>query len=180
MENITEERHAIKSWEEYIVLGQNAREAKDDSNWALGDLALGIDKDYGEDSIGKYAYAIGVAKKALMNNRTIAKRFPLDIRAKYKKLSWSHFEAVSAIKIQRPEAWLEKADDDDLSVEALRKAVNEAYPDIGIPDLNDDPPEVYKCEECGRWRLKDVSSLEICRGHYKIEKRGNEYDVNFK
>jgi hypothetical protein len=175
-----EERAEIKTWEEYLVLGQEAREAKDDSNWLLGDLALGISKDYGEDSIGKYAYAISVPKKSLMNNRTIAKRFPQDIRIKYKKLSWSHFEAVSAVKIQRPEAWLEKADNEELSVEALRKAVNEAYPSIGIPDLNDDPPEVYKCEECGKWRLRDVSSLEICRGHYKIVKKGGEYIQEFQ
>jgi hypothetical protein len=175
-----ETTETIRDWETYISLGLIAREAKDDSNWRLGDLALGISKDYGEDSIGKYAYAISVPKKSLMNNRTIAKRFTQDIRTKYKKLSWSHFEAVSANKIQRPEAWLEKADDEELSVEGLRKLVNEAYPDIGVPDLNDDPPEVYKCEECGRWRLRDVSSLEICRGHYKIEKRGNEYDMEYK
>jgi len=177
---IIEERHAVKSWEEYLVAGMSAREAKDDSNWLLGDLALGVSKDYGEDSIGKYAYGISVSKKALMNNRTIAKRFPQEVRIKYKKLSWSHFEAVSPLKIERPEAWLEKADDEELSVESLRKAINEAYPNIGQPDLNDDPPEVYRCEECGLWRLKDVSSLEICKGHYKIVKRGGEYTQEYK
>jgi len=176
---MNEERPAIKSWEEYVSSGQIAREAKDDSNWLLGDLALGISKDYGEDSIGKYAYAISVPKKALMNNRTIAKRFPQDLRIKYKKLSWSHFEAVSPLKIQRPEAWLEKADDEELSVENLRKMINESYPTIGQPDLNDDPPDVYRCEECGLWRLKDVSSLEICKGHYKVVKRGAEYTEEY-
>ena len=170
-----------KSWEEYIVQGQEAREAKDDSNWQLGDLALGIEKDYGDDSIGKFAYAISVPKKSLMNNRTVAKRFSIDTRMKYKKLSWSHFEAVSASKIVRPEAWLEKADNEELSVENLRKQINEAYPNIGQPDLNDDPPEVYKCEECGRWRLKNISSLEICRGHYKIiNKGGGEFEQEFQ
>lgn len=175
-----EERMEIKGWEEYISSGLIAREDKDSANWTLGDLALGVSKDYGEDSIGKYAYAISVPKKSLMNNRTIAKRFPQEIRNKYKKLSWSHFEAVSANKIERPEAWLEKADNEELSVESLRHAVNEAYPDIGTPDLNDDPPEVYRCEECGLWRLKDVSSLEICKGHYKIVKKGNEYTQEYK
>lgn len=175
-----EERPYKKSWEEYITLGQEARESKDDSNWKLGDLALGVDKDYGEDSIGKYAYAISVPKKSLMNNRTIAKRFPEEVRVRYKKLSWSHFEAVSATKIEKPEAWLEKADNEELSVEALRKAVSEAYPTIGQPDLDDDPPEVYRCEECGLWRLRDVSSLEICRGHYKIVKKGKEWSQEYK
>jgi hypothetical protein len=174
-----EEEHKIKSWEEFLTEGMAAREAKDDSNWKLGDLALEVAKDYGEDSIGKFAYGISVPKKSLMNNRTVAKRFPLELRSKYKKLSWSHFEAVSAEKIERPEVWLEKADNDELSVESLRKAINEAYPSIGQPDLNDDPPEVYRCEECGRWRLKDTSSLEICRGHYKIVKKGSEFTQEY-
>jgi hypothetical protein len=164
------ERHMYESWEELIVKGMEARSLKDDSQWILGDLSEIVQKNYGEDSIGKYAYGVGVERKTLMNYRTISKRFPIHIREKYKKLSWSHFSAVSAEKIQKPEAWLEKADTEELSVESLRKQIVEAYPSVGTPKLDDEVPEVYRCNECGRWRLKDISSLEVCRGHYEIEK----------
>ena len=169
MNDVVEERPYKKSWEEYVTLLQGTRESKDDSQWLAGDLALGVAKDYGEDSLGKIAYAGGYEKKTLMNYRTISKRFPVHIREKYKKLSWSHFSSVSAEKITQPEAWLEKADDEDWSVENLRKQVNEAYPSVGSPKLDDDPPETIRCNECGKWKLKDISTLEICRGHYEIQ-----------
>lgn len=161
------------SWEEYITLGMQARETKDSSQWKLGDLASEMITDYGEDTIGKFGYAIGVEKKTLLNYRTIASRFDPNIRSKYRKLSFSHFATL--VTTDKPEAWLEKADDEDWSVETLRKQLKEAYPSIDQPELNDEPPEVYRCPECGNWRLKDVSSFEVCRGHYHITKKGVEY-----
>ena len=168
MDNVVEERRLNDEWEELVTRGQEAREMKDDSQWFLGDLALQAITRYGEDSIGKYAYAVSVEKKTLMNYRTVAGKFNNETRQKYKKLSFSHFATVTSL--EKPEAWLEKADNEELPVEVLRKQVREAYPSVGEPDLNDTPPEVYKCKECGLWRLKDVSALEVCKGHYKIEK----------
>jgi len=133
-------------------------------------LAQEITTDYGEDSIGKYAYAISVEKKTLMNYRTVAGCFNKKLRKRYRKLSFSHFASLTAVS--KPEAWLEKADDESWSVENLRKQVREAYPNISEPELNDEPPEVYRCKECGLWRLKDMSAMEICKGHYKITKKG--------
>jgi len=158
----------IKSWEEYLVLGMEAREDKDNSSWKLGDLAQEISKDYGEDSIGKYAYAISVEKKTLMNYRTISGRFDKRTREKYRKLSFSHFASLTAVV--KPEAWLEKADNEEWSVETLRKEVKKEYPNITNPKLDDEPPEVYRCPECGLWRLKGMSAFDICKGHYKLQK----------
>lgn len=166
-DNVVIERKMNDAWEELVTKGQEARELKDDSQWTLGDLALETVKHYGDDSIGKYAYAISVQKKTLMNYRTVAKKFDYETRSKYKKLSFSHFATVASL--EKPEAWLEKADNEELPVEVLRRQVREAYPSVGEPDLNDDPPEVYKCPECGLWRLKNISAMEVCKGHYKIE-----------
>ena len=168
MDNVIEVREYKKSWEEYCSQIQIAREMKDGSQWQMGDIALGVEKDYGEDSIGKLAYAGGLDRKTLMNYRTIAKRFEPHLREKYRKLSWSHFSAISANKITNVEAWLEKSDDEDWSVEKLRKEIREAYPSVGTPKLDDDPPETVRCEECGKWKLKDLSTLEICKGHYTL------------
>jgi len=154
-------------WEALISEGMEAREKRDDSQWTLGDLALQVEKSYGKDAIGKFSYAISIEKKTLMNYRTVAKKFNPETRTRYKKLSFSHFATVASL--EKPEAWLEKADTEEMSVEALRKKVREEYPSVGVPRLDDNPPEVYRCPECGLWRLKDTSSFEICRGHYVIE-----------
>lgn len=172
--DLTEQVRTTKiSWEEYISRGLSARESKDNGQWALGDIAAGLVIDYGEDTIGKFGVAIGVEKKTLMNYRTISAKFTMDTRLRYAKLSFSHFAALSAV--EKPEAWLEKADDEDWSVEHLRKEVVAAYPQVNSADLKDEPPEVYKCPECGHWRLKDMSAFDICRGHYKLTKGGLRY-----
>jgi hypothetical protein len=160
----------IKPWEEYLAEGMEARESKDQSQWILGDLASAITVDYGENAIGKYSYAIGVEKKTLMNYRTVAGKFEKGIREKYRKLSFSHFAVLTATK--KPEAWLEKADDDEWSVNKLRHEIKEAYGQEKGIKLDDEKPEPFRCPECGLWRLKDLSSFEICKGHYKINEKG--------
>lgn len=170
MKNIpaqVQQQREVKEWEDYIVEGMEAREDKDNSQWKLGDLAAQITVDYGENSIGKFACAISVVKKTLMNYRTVASTFEKPVRKKYRKLSFSHFAILSSV--EKPEAWLEQADDNEWSVETLRKEVKEAYDELKPPNLEDEKPEVYRCPECGKWRLKDISVFEICQGHYVIE-----------
>lgn len=167
----TQEIREKRSWEEYISLGMEARSHKDTSCWTLGDLASSIEKDYGKDSIGKYAYAIGVDKKTLMNYRTIALRFDRGTRETYQKLSYSHFACLTSI--EKPEAWLEEADTKDWSVETLRRELRHAYLGLKEPKL-EEKPKVYRCPNCGLWRLKDVSALNICKGHYTM-RNGKQY-----
>lgn len=167
MINATEEK---MSWEEYLTLGMEARADKDNCQWKLGDLALLVAKDYGKDSIGKYSYAIGVERKTLMNYRTIASRFTRQTREQYRKLSFSHFSALSAL--EKPEAWLEKADNNDWNVETLRKSVKDAYKGIIEVKLTNKPPKVYECPKCHLWRLEGMSSFDICRGHYTTNEKG--------
>jgi len=166
MAGVVQEEQTVKAWEEYITEGMEARASKDNAQWRLGDLATSMSVDYGEDTIGKYAYAVGVEKKTLMNYRTIAGRYGKKLRKKYQKLSFSHFSALSAV--EKPEAWLEKSDNDEWSVETLRRELRHAYPNDDGPNIDDEPPEVYRCPECRLWRLKDISAFEICRGHYLI------------
>lgn len=167
-----QEIKATKSWEEYCSDGMNARESKDNSQWLLGDLATGISKDYGADSIGKYAYAIFVDRKTLMNYRTIAQTFSKQLRERYKKLSYSHFSCLT--NVETPEAWLEQADNNEWSVEHLRSEVKKAYLGLKEPEIEEVPP-VIKCPKCGLWRLKGMSTYDICKGHYDLDKGGLKY-----
>lgn len=158
-----EEEHQ-RSWEEFVSRGLEAREALDNHQWLLGDLAIEVIKDYGKDTIGKYAYAIGVMKKTLQGYRTVSNRFPKEIRRKYRKLSFSHFRNVTSL--EQPEAWLIQADDNDWSVEKLGVEIKSAYGDISDEGVPDPPPKVFRCPECNQWRLENVSYKEICKGHY--------------
>lgn len=162
-----------RSWEEIVSAGMNAREDVDNGNWTLGDLALEVTKEYGEDSIGKYSYAIGVIKKTLMGYRTVSKVFNPEVRARYRKLSFSHFKTLASLP--KPEAWLEKADDNDWSVEMMTEKIKDAYGAIKDVGPEDKPPKVYRCPECNHWRLEDTSSMEICRGHYNLINGKMEY-----
>lgn len=171
LNSVLEIQLPIKSFELYIAEGINARNMKDDSQWRLGDLAGSIDTDYGHDSIGDFAQAIGVEKKTLMNYRTVSSRFPFEIRSLY-RVSFSHFAQLTAVKT--PEAWLEKSQNEKWTVERLRNEVEKAYSEVKPARLTDDPPNVFSCEKCRKWRLKDMSSFDICRGHYEW-KNGKPY-----
>lgn len=165
MEIIQEVRTIVRSWEEVVQEGMNAREDKDANQWKLGDLAVEVSTSYGEDSIGKYAYAVGVVKKTIMNYRTVSARYGPEIRNKYKKLSYTHFSTLAPL--EEPEAWLIKADDNDWSVETMKTELKKELGDT--TNIKDIPPKIYRCPECGMWRLKDTSIYEICRGHYHVE-----------
>lgn len=157
----------VKEWEDYISLGVEAREQKDNAEWLIGDLANQIVVDYGNDSIGKFSYAIGLVTKTVRNYKATAKHFPPLTRNKYPKLSFSHFRAVQGLT--QPEAWLIKADDESWSVEMLAGEIKKAY-DVEVPhDVEDIPPKVYRCPKCGHWRLENVSAFEVCKGHYEME-----------
>jgi uncharacterized protein YlaI len=42
-------------------------------------------------------------------------------------------------------------------------------------DLEEKPPEVYRCPDCNHWRLKDMSSFDVCKGHYQLQNGKLEY-----
>jgi hypothetical protein len=168
------EKRTREDWEVLVSKGMNLREQKDECQFELGDLAMEVETSYGEDTMGKFSYAIGVEKKTMMNYRTVSERFDKEVRNKYRKLSFSHFSVLTATEL--PEAWLEKADDEEWSVEMLRKELKKAYPNLEDVDLSDDPPDVYRCPECRKWRLKDMSTFDICRGHYTIKKGDIVYE----
>jgi len=70
--------------------------------------------------------------------------------------------------------WVIRARDNGWSVEELTREVNKIKR-INPQDITE-KPEPYKCEECDHWRLKDLSSFDICRGHYQF----NEGQLNYE
>jgi len=104
-------------WETFVSFGQIFRAYKDASQWALGDLATGIESKYGEQSLGKYAIAIGIAYKTLVGYRRVAQKYPRSRRMVY--LSFSHHQR--ALKASQPFVALEYAHDNNLSIAQFDK-----------------------------------------------------------
>ncbi len=153
-------------WESLVSKGLELRESQDENAWALGELASSVESVYGEDSIGKYAVDIGVIKKTLMNYRTVWKRYlGTGLKEKYPRLSFSHFKTV--INTEEPDYWLNQADSNDWGVEMLSHNLSESNPDARLDE--DKKPEIFKCKECGLWRIKDVPISAQCHGHYSYK-----------
>lgn len=98
-------------WETFVSWGMVAREWKDASQWVLGKLALGVEKVYGLDSIGKYATEIGINKKTLQRYRWVVKHFPQVKAGSQKILPFYAYEAVS--NTDDPGKWIDKAVEND-------------------------------------------------------------------
>ncbi len=161
-------------WRIFIQRGLEVQQETDSVNWKLGDLAIEVETAYGEDSIGKYAREIRVERKTLMNYRTVSRAFSQTVRNEYPKLTFSHFSVVTSI--EKREHWLEQTSINGWSVERLRTQVKKAYKGLTPPKLSDKAPEVYKCPSCGLWRLRGLSSFEICKGHYEIREGKTIYE----
>ena len=129
-------------WETYVSWGQVLRTYKDASQWALGDLALGIEKKYGDDAIGKYARDIGINKKSLMEYRRVADRYQRTKRLSY--LSFSHHQR--ALKAEKPLEILEMAHDESWSIKQLDRYL--------IEERSADCIHKYEnfkiCKKCGK------------------------------
>jgi len=112
---------AKRSWEELVSLGLGLREDKDKTQWQLGDLALQVEKDYGDDSLGKFSVEIGINKSTLATYRTCSGFYPKALRDKFARLGHAFFQtAMRNASIEMATDWLEEADNNNWSCEGLR------------------------------------------------------------
>lgn len=82
-------------YEAAISAGIQARESGDSAKWLIGDLALLIRKDYGQDTIGQFAGDIGTAVERVHEYRTVCKFYPR--RAEHGKPARADFFDMPAI-----------------------------------------------------------------------------------
>ena len=136
------------SWEEAVSRGMELREAKDNSQWELGDLSLEVNSVYGQDSLGKFANDILINKKSLQQYRRVSAAFPPETRSKY--LSHRH-HLILAPRKDRFE-WLQKAHDSNLTVTQLEREL--VIADGGTPNNKEELPQITRCETCDNYRLE--------------------------
>lgn len=132
----------LETWEEFVSAGMMARELKDMSQWFLGELATGIEKKYGEDSLGKYSREIGVNPKSLTEYRRVVKKWPRYKRVRF--MSFSHHQRV--LKAQDPEEVLNLASENEWSIKQLDRYL--------IEERSADCRHTYQdfkvCKLCGK------------------------------
>lgn len=110
------------SWEEAISEGLEIREQKDNCQWGLGDLALKVEKNYGEDSLSKFSHSIGIDTGSLMVYRWTANKIPVEMRDRL--LSFEHHKIIAGCKDR--EKWIKQASDNSWSTSQLHKAIEES------------------------------------------------------
>lgn len=130
------------SWEQYISAGMVAREFKDVSQWVLGKLALGIEKDYGADSLGKFATAIGVNYKTLQRYRWVVRHFPEIKVSEPKPLPFYVYEAVA--NTSDPQAWIDRVIENNWSPPKVVENVRAARQGVTVEEL-----KKIACPACG-------------------------------
>jgi hypothetical protein len=137
-------------WDEAVSVGQELRRLKELSQWAIGDLANRVAEEYGSDSIGKYAYAIGLEKKTVWEYMRVARKYKESMRIDF--LSFRHHQV--ALRTDEPDKWLERANDKNWSSNQLYKAIKEQVTELPQTRPHDHRWEYYrKCLVCGTVEL---------------------------
>lgn len=131
------EQHNKAPWETLISAGIAAQEQMDSGRWVIGDLALTVQADYGQDTIGKFAKEIAVELASVRAYRTVSAYWHrenstrIELLESCPMLKWSHFREAMRIKDQsKADQLLREANDKALSIEAFRLTV---MSEIGKP-----------------------------------------------
>lgn len=112
--------------EEWERIGEALRKAESGIQWWLGDWMAYGDKEYG-DKRAKAADAneqTGINVDTLITYQWVAERVPSFRRLKV--LSWSHHQAVAALKPKQQVALLAKAEAEGLSYRDLKREVEKS------------------------------------------------------
>lgn len=109
-----------ESWTSLVSAGIQIVEAHDRNRWALGDLGLKVERNYGEESLGKYANEILIRPKTMYDYASVSGFYSDDYRAMFPSLSWSHYRvAMGATDLEDAIEWLVRAADEGLNVDQL-------------------------------------------------------------
>lgn len=109
------------TWEELCERGRIARREYDKWRWVIGDLALEVVKEYGQDRLGEFAGEIGLAKQTVYRYRDLCEFYEKSPRGELFEL---YDEDVLTYTHYREAARL-----DDLSsaIDILETAADEAW-----------------------------------------------------
>jgi len=81
----------IDAWEALVALGASDEEDMGILRWRQGDLAMRVEKHYGDKTLSKYASAINVKYPTLKQRWQMSRFYEKDTRVSFPTLSYSHY-----------------------------------------------------------------------------------------
>ena len=155
-------KELLKNWsyEQCVSIGQRLNETSDKLRWFYGELVMYVKDTWGEEMLDKFARDTGVKKVTLRRYADVARAISPELRTEFQHLSWSHFRLASGRK--NPREFLEKASDDEMSIERFAKHIKDT--ELGPQPVR---PTLYKCVTCGKWYIKGGDMCEL-NGEHKV------------
>jgi hypothetical protein len=115
--------HVPDDWEALASAGREVMQHMDTGRWLAGDIANRVTRQFGEDSLGKFAADIGIARRqTLYTYAQVSARFDNSLRGEFPALSWSHFRAAVRAK-DDAELFLVQAQDNGWPVAELARQI---------------------------------------------------------
>lgn len=106
----------IDTWEAMVAIGASDEEDMTERRWRQGDLALRVERRYGDSSLAKFAYAIGANTSTLKQRGEMSDYYQKDTRVSFPQCGYSHYREAKRLK------------NIDLSMRVLDKASLREWP----------------------------------------------------
>lgn len=143
-------------WEMVVSAGIQASDKGDESRWLIGDLALLVRTEYGEDSIGKWAKDIKCPVDRVKEYRTVCGFWDrelsarADFLAELKNIYYTHYREAMRLKdYDAAVEFIEECAMNDWSVEAARLELDKRLGKKAPPaKLVDSELPVYRLDKC--------------------------------
>lgn len=145
------------TWEELISAGMEIREAKDNTQWKLGDLSILVVSAYGTDSLGKFATEVGLARSTIYQYRKVSETFPSDTRIP----RLSHRHHTKASNSDDPIKWIEMADANNWSSERLAVEISKTK--------GKEITKTIRYQVCNECYLPIYHEVEFCKCEDKAQ-----------
>lgn len=113
---IDQESPSEQRWESLVSSAMEAREAKDNAQWIIGDIAAEVEKMYGSGALVAFAQEISVNKNTFRRYKLVSQAFPEDKRIDF--LSHRHHMMLAAREDRFQ--WLQLAADNNWSTDNLK------------------------------------------------------------
>lgn len=122
------EINSCETLEEFATVGLALSRQKTHSQWCLGLLALKVESKYGDQSLANFAKSINVSSSSLQVYRWTVQKF-METNPQFippERLSFSALQSVAKLPVDQRASFLERAEDESMSVERVRHEVKQS------------------------------------------------------
>ena len=132
-----------EDWEDFISLWAMSKEIDTCNQFFKGDIAQKVSVKHGNDSLGKFAQAVGEPYQTIIGYRRVARAFLTDKRGL--NLSWTHYHLAShtdeydkrqgTFKSDNRAKWINEANDEGWSSLRLAEEIKSRKAQVGVDEI---------------------------------------------